>query len=104
MKIDMMMKKTFTSDDVIAGRHLADLGEYGDFSADYVVVNPARQVQAVGTLVTMPRHLDEPVAIPATWDLHLDLDLDPTGMTAADLFNAPWLGWTCDDIPADWKY
>jgi hypothetical protein len=99
-----MMKKTFTSNDVVQGRDWADLGEYGDFRADYVVVNPARQVQAVGTLYTMPTHMGEPVAIPATLDLHLDLDLDPTGMTAADLFNAPWLGWTCDDIPAGWKY
>lgn len=102
-----MMKKTFTSDDVIAGRHLADLGECGDFSADYVVVNPVDMtVQAVGTLVTMPRHLDEPVAIPATLDLDLDLDpdLEPTAMAASDLFTAPWRGWTCDDIPAGWKY
>ena len=99
-----MMKKTFTSNDVVQGRDWADLGEYGDFRADYVVVNPARQVQAVGTLYTMPTHMGEPVAIPATLDLHLALDLDPTGMTAADLFNAPWLGWTCDDIPEGWEY
>ena len=101
-----MVKKTFTSDDIVAGRHLADLGEYGDFRADYIIVSPARQVQAVGTLYTMPAHMDEPVAIPATLDLHLDLDLDldPLAMTASDLFTAPWLGWTCDDIPAEWKY
>ena len=99
-----MMKKTFTSDDIVAGRHLADLGEYGVFSADYVIVNPARQVQAVGTLVTMPTHMGEPVAIPATLDLYLDLDLDPLAMAASDLFTAPWESWTCDDIPEGWEY
>ena len=100
-----MVKKTFTSNDIIQGRDWADLGENGDFRADYVVVNPVDMtVQAVGTLVTMPRHLDEPVAIPATLDLDLDLDLDPTAMAASDLFTAPWRGWTCDDIPAGWKY
>ena len=102
-----MVKKTFTSNDIIQGRDWADLGEYGDFRADYVVVNPVDMtVQAVGTLYTMPAHLEEPVTIPATLDLYLDLDLDldPTGMTAADLFNAPWESWTTSDIPEGWKY
>jgi hypothetical protein len=100
-----MMKKTFTNDDVIAGRHLADLGEYGDFSADYVVVNPVHMtVHAVGTLVTMPRHLDEPVAIPASIDIYLESPADVVGMTASDLFSAPWESWTCDDIPEGWEY
>jgi len=114
-----MKKVFFTSNDVIQGRDCADLGEYGTFSAYYILIDPEHPetVRAVGTLETMPAHLKEPVTIPAT----LDIDLgpfydDPTGqdllpppevveeMTAADLFNAPWRGWTCDDIPEGWEY
>jgi hypothetical protein len=101
------MIKTFTSDDVIAGRHLADLGEYGEFRADYILIDPERpaHIQAVGTLVTMPDHMEEPVTIPASLDIDLESPADVVGMAAAsDLFNAPWRGWTCDDIPASWKY
>lgn len=113
------MKVFFTSDDVIGGRHIADLGKFGTFSADHVLIDPEHleTVRAVGTLETMPAHLKEPVTIPAT----LDIDLgpfydDPTGqdllpppevveeMTAAYLFSAPWRGWTCDDIPENWIY
>lgn len=117
-------KLPFTSDDVIQGRDLADLGEYGGFRADYILVDPARpdQIQAVGTLETLPDHLEEPVNIPATLDVDLgpfwdDPDAqDPYAqpifpppevvetLGAVDFFNAPWRGWTCDDIPADWKF
>ena len=102
----IMMKVFFTSDDVIAGRHLADLGEYGDFRADHILVDPERpdQIQAVGTLMTMPTHMEEPVTIPATLDIDLESPADVVGMAASDLFNAPWESWTTSDIPAEWKY
>jgi len=118
------MKVFFTSDDVIGGRHIADLGKFGTFSADHVLIDPEHleTVRAVGTLETMPAHLDEPVTIPATLDIDLhpfwdDPDTkDPTAqptfppsdvvetLGAADFFLAPWLGWGCEDIPEDWKY
>ncbi|WP_461365006.1 hypothetical protein [Candidatus Darwinibacter acetoxidans] len=104
-----MKKVFFTSNDVIQGRDCADLGEYGTFSAYYILIDPEHPetVRAVGTLETMPAHLKEPVTIPAA-TLDLDLDLEPFDvaktLTAADLFNAPWRGWTCDDIPEGWEY
>lgn len=103
-----MKKVFFTSNDVIQGRDCADLGEYGTFSAYYILIDPEHPetVRAVGTLETMPTHLEEPVTIPATLDL--DLDLEPFDvaetLTAADLFNAPWRGWGCEDIPEGWEY
>jgi hypothetical protein len=119
-----MKKLLFADDDVIAGRHIADLGEYGTFSADHILVTPELPVvvRAVGTLETMPAHLEEPVVIPATLDLDLgpfwddpeneDLCAQPTyppadvveTLTAADFFQAPWRGWGCEDIPEEWKY
>jgi len=120
------MKKEFDSQEIIQNRHKADLGGYGDFRAEYIEVDPEspETIFAVGSLFTLPKHLEEIVEIQATLEIDLERFWQPEPeeitesypepdwppaevvekMDASVLFNAPWRSWHTEDIPEDWEY
>ncbi len=105
-----LMRLEFSPDDIIRGHHKADLGKFGDFVGDCVIVDPddIRRFTAVGTLHTCPQHLDEPVEIRVELDIELDddyvNDAVDAELNATLLFQGPWRWWGTCDIPQEWEY
>lgn len=116
-----MDRKVFSSDEIVKKRNYADLAEYGDFVARYIIVDPENPVfiKAVGSLYTQPNHLPEAIEIENAeleielspfWapDDETDLDWPPPDvvrkMSASELFQAPWFAWQSEQIPEHWEY
>ncbi len=104
------MKKEFTAKDLIKGRNYADLGNYGEFRANYLEINPEYPyyVTAHGTLCLTPRPqhgMANEIEGSIEVELKESLDLwEIENLSAGEIFKLPWDGWLSQDIPEDREF